>query len=89
MDEDADCGSGGAFIVSAVEEQPLSSVAGPAGASMLVLIGDSCPFSGCLAVIEVDVELESTVALELAMGSPWVDRYGSTHGGDRGGCMER
>lgn len=59
MDEEADCGMGGAFVASAAEQQPLSSVAGPSGPSMLVLIGDNCPFSGCLAVIEVEVELES------------------------------
>lgn len=86
MDEDADCGNGAAFIVA---EQPLSSVAGPEGPSILVLIGDNCPFSGCLAVIEVEVELESTVVLEFATGSPWLIRYGSIHGGDRGGCVER
>lgn len=74
MDEDADCGSGAAFIVSTVAEQPLSSVAGPDGPSILVLIGDNCPFSGCRAVIEVEVELESTVVLEFATGSPWLIR---------------
>lgn len=63
MDEDADCGFGAALVVSATEEQPLSSVAGPCGPSILVLIGDNCPFSGCLAVIEVEVELASVALL--------------------------
>lgn len=71
-DEDSECVMGGAMADSVVDEHTLSSLWGPEGMSMPVLIGDSWPFRGRrMAVGEEDEVEEGVRTVVVVAGSMW------------------
>lgn len=91
-DEDSECVMGGAVADSVVGEHELSSVKGPGGRSMPVLMGDSWPFRGWRRAVEDGVEAKAGAGAVLVLadvtGSIWWWCRASSHGGDCGRSIE-